>query len=384
MTNHPALQILEDLISIQSVNPALEAGGAGERAYADYLEARLTRAGLKVSRHEVLPGRENIVAELRVGKPEKTLLFESHMDTASIGTMENPLVPTYRDGRLYGRGSCDTKGTAAGMLYAIEQAAKHPESLPGDLVYCGAIDEEFGFAGANALARMEMPIVGAVVGEPTELRIIYAHKGIARFSVSTHGRAAHSSVPHEGDSAIFQMVRVLEFIRDAIEPELAAVRHPLLSSPTIVVGTVHGGSQVNIVPESCEIQIDRRVLPGEDPAEVLAEFESRLAAEFAGTSVKATVGKLLLDHSLNTSLDAPVLLCAQAVAAKLGFNPEPCAVPYGTDASKLQGIKGVPTIVFGPGSIAQAHTREEFVPVVEVERAAEFYWELARAFGEMG
>lgn len=383
MAKHPAVEILEELVAIQSVNPALEAGGQGEAGMAAYIEARGRKAGLKVSRQkDVLPGRDNVLLELRVGKPEKTLLFESHMDTASIGTMENPLTPIHRDGRLYARGSCDTKATAAGMLYAIEQAAKDPASVPGDIVFCGAVDEEFGFAGALALADIDWPVAGAVVGEPTDLRIVIAHKGIARFAVRTHGKAAHSAVPHEGDSAIYQMVDVLRFIANEIEPGLAAAVHPLCGSPTIVTGMINGGTQVNIVPESCEIQIDRRVIPGEDAAQVLRDFETRLAAFTTTTRVKATVRQLLLDGSLNTDPASPLARCAAAAASTLGLNPEPCGVPYGTDASKL-ARRGIPSIVYGPGSIAQAHTREEFVPVAEVEQAAEFYWQLARTFGTM-
>jgi len=379
---HRAVEILEDLIAIQSVNPALEEGGQGEGGMADYIEKWAQNLGLKVSRQNVLPGRDNVVVELRVGKPDKTLVFESHMDTVSIGSMEDALVPTHVDGLLYGRGSCDTKATGAGMMYAMEQAAKTPDELPGDLVFCAAIDEEFQFRGISHFVKhWEGEIAGAVVGEPTELRIVIAHKGIARFAVRTHGKAAHSAVPHEGNSAIFQMVEVLRFLRDEFEPKLSEVVHPLVGSPTIVAGTIKGGTQVNIVPESCEIQIDRRVIPGEDARQTMDEFNRQLTRATAGTGVNFTIHELLLDNPLDTQPEAAIARCAATAAAKQSLDPKPVGVPYGTDASKLNDIRGVPTIVYGPGTIAKAHTRDEYVPVAEVEQAAEFYLEVARTFG---
>jgi acetylornithine deacetylase len=351
---------------------------------ADYIEAWAQRIDLQVSRQAVLPDRDNVIVELRVGKPQHTLVFESHMDTVSIGSMEDALVPTHRDGLLYGRGSCDTKATMAGMLYAMEQAAEARHELPGDIVLCAAIDEEFQFRGISHFVReWQGEIAGAVVGEPTELKIVIAHKGIARFAVRTHGKAAHSAVPHEGNSAIFQMVEVLRFLRDEFEPSLGTTSHPLVGSPTIVAGTIKGGTQVNIVPESCEIQIDRRVIPGESARQTMEEFERQLAAATVNRAVDFSVHELLLDNPLDTLPNAPIVLCATDAAAKLGLATQTVGVPYGTDASKLNDIRGVPTIVYGPGTITKAHTRDEYVPVAEVEQAAEFYLEMARTFGSV-
>jgi acetylornithine deacetylase len=154
-----------------------------------------------------------------------------------------------------------------------------------------------------------------------------------------------------------------------------------VGSPTIVAGTIKGGTQVNIVPETCEIQIDRRVIPGESARQTMEEFESALAKAMDGRGVNFTIHELLLDNPLNTQQDAPIVRCAATAAAGLGLPTESVGVPYGTDASKLNDIRGVPTIVYGPGTIAKAHTRDEYVPVAEVEQAAEFYLEVARTFG---
>ncbi|RED65234.1 M20 family metallopeptidase [Cohnella phaseoli] len=372
---HPAVRILDDLVRIQSVNPHYGEDARGEGGVADYVEARMRRAGLRVTRQPVVEGRDNIIAELRVGKPESALLFEAHMDTVSIGSMENALVPTYRDGRLYGRGACDTKGALAGMIHMMERCASHPELLNADLVFCASVDEEYAFQGLTAFMSLQIPLTGAVVGEPTELGIVAEHKGCARFSVRTRGLAAHSSVPYKGDNAIYSMMDVVRYVKDTVEPGLARIGSELCGSPTIVVSTINGGSQINIVPEACEIRIDRRIVPGETPEQVLAGFERQLRESLPDANL--SVEPLLLDPALNTPHDAAVVQAAQRVAGSLGLNPSLRGVSYGSNASKLQAWQGVPSIVYGPGSIDQAHSAEEWVPVAEVVQAAEFYYRLA-------
>jgi acetylornithine deacetylase/succinyl-diaminopimelate desuccinylase-like protein len=380
-SKHPSLEILEDLIRIQSVNPSFGGDAKGEREVADYVERRCRESGLAVSRQQVFPDRENVIVELRVGKPETTLLFEAHMDTVSLGSMEDPLVPGYADDRLYGRGACDTKGSLAAMIYAMEECAGNTDLLSSDLVLCASVDEEHAYHGILAFLDSDVPVAGAVVGEPTGLRIVVAHKGCARFAVKTRGKAAHSSVPYEGDSAIYGMTKILRIIEEVIEPKLSESAHPLCGAPTIVVGKIRGGTQINIVPEECVIKVDRRIIPGEMASEVIGDFGSVLSECLKDEGVNFTVKELLLDWPLDTDPESAIVRCAQGAALELGMDDSVCGVPYGSDASKLQQLKGVPSIVLGPGSIAQAHSPEEWVPVREVERAAEFYVTLARGFG---
>lgn len=380
-SKHPALSMLEDMIRIESVNPHFVANARGEGAMADYVERRCRAAGLSVSRQSVFPGRDNLIIELRVGKPDRTLLFEAHMDTVTLGTMPNALVPTYRDGRLYGRGACDTKGSLAGMLYAMEQCALRPELAGGDLVLCASVDEEHAYKGLLAFMELELPIAGAVVGEPTELGITVASKGCVRTAITTHGRAAHSSMPEQGDSAILQMMRLIRCIHEKIEPELSRRSHPLCGSPTIVVGTIHGGTQINIVPDHCVIEVDRRIIPGERPEEAERELIETLTLELAGEKVAFSTERLLHDWALNTAFDERIVRAAQSSAFGLGLPEQPRGVTFGCDASKLQEFRSIPSIIYGPGSIAQAHTSDEWVPVSDVERAAEFYLRLAGEFG---
>lgn len=380
--NHPVLKILEELIAIESVNPALEENASGEKNVADYLEERCKNSGLKTIRQPVLVGRENLLIELRSPseKPRPTLLLEAHMDTVGLGSMQNPLQPIQRDGKLFGRGSVDNKACLAGMLWALETAAAQKIKLPCDVVLAATIDEEHRFLGVLGVLEMGLEFSGAVVGEATQMQIVIAHKGVCRFAVQTHGRAAHSSLPHEGDSAISQMRKVLDFIAGEIEPELSKQNHPLCGGPTIVVGTINGGTQINIVPESCEIQVDRRVIPGENSRAILQDFEKRLHEYTKDSGVHFSIHALLLDNPLDTARDETIVTASQNVAANLGFSTNLIGVPYGSDASKLQSLGNIPTIVFGPGSIAQAHTAEEYVPVSEVGQAAEFYLQLMQNF----
>ncbi|WP_372630142.1 M20 family metallopeptidase [Cohnella sp.] len=375
-----AVELLEKLIAIQSVNPHYGEEAQGEMAISRFIEAYCLQAGLRVTRQQVLDGRDNLIVELRSGHPESVLLFEAHMDTVSLGSMPRPLEPVRRDGKLYGRGACDTKGSLAAMIVALEECAAEPERLSSDLVLCASVDEEHAFRGLLKFLELDLPVAGAVVGEPTEMKIVVAHKGCVRFAVHTFGRAAHSSVPHEGENAIVAMAEIVRHISERMAPGLADIRDPLCGAATVSIGTIQGGEQINIVPERCTIRVDRRIVPGEDPEEVMAGIERELEAFCAGQGIRAEVERLLLDYALATPHDAGIVGAARAAAERLGLPGGLYGETYGSDASKLQGIKGIPSIVYGPGSIDQAHSPEEWVLVSEVEEATRFYVELARSF----
>jgi acetylornithine deacetylase len=383
MNLHPSVETLKELVSINSVNPAFD--GPGEAAYADYLEQRCNARGIKNTRVKVLPNRDNVIMEVRCGHEDNVLLFESHMDVVSVKGMESPFDPVIRDGKLWGRGSCDTKATMAGMLFALEYAAEHPDEFACDIVLVAAIDEEHSFAGALHLAQnlnqITGNVTGAVVGEPTEMQVVIAHKGVSRFTVETHGVASHTAVPELGTNAISAMRKVIAFFEDHYFPQLENKSHALCGKATGVVSMINGGVQINMVPPSCSIDVDRRVLPGEDSAEVLADIKVQLAEYLKGQNVSYDVRPLLLDAALNTAPDATISQAAVTTATQLQISPDLIGVPYGTDASKLQHEAALPGIVFGPGTINVAHTPHEFVPIDEVEKAAEFYLQLAKNFG---
>jgi acetylornithine deacetylase/succinyl-diaminopimelate desuccinylase-like protein len=378
------IPLLSDLVALESVNPAYPGGSGGEAAVADYVEAYCRRLGLVVTRQPVLPGRDNILAELRVAGAQQTLLFEAHMDTVAVGP-KGPaaLLPELRDGRLYGRGSCDTKGSLAAMLLALEALLAEKASLRINVLLLASVDEEHGFRGVTAFLGNQYPISAAVVGEPTELRIVVAHKGCLRWRLTTAGRAAHSSRPEEGDNAIDQMADVLQALR-SYQARLRGRRHPLVGTPTMSVGRIWGGTGVNIVPERCTIEIDRRLIPGEEPQGALAEVDAFLATCVADNpTLKVTrEDPFIVDWPLETPGDAAVVGAGRAACADLQLPAEPIGVPYGTDASKLWALGGIPSLVLGPGSITQAHTAEEYVSLAEVATASELYQRLALHLGD--
>ncbi len=360
--------ILAELVRINSVNP--EWAGPGERDVALWLENFLKSRGIDVSLDEVLPGRPNVIARIPGRNPDRRIVLEAHMDTVHANEMDiSPFEPEIRDGKLYGRGSVDVKSGLAAMAFALTNL-KEP---PCEVWLAAVIDEEHAYRGVLGLIDQLPGAEAAIVAEPTLNRIVTANKGVLRWKIRTHGKAAHSAKPHLGKSAIMEMSKVLQAI-DNDHLRLAANAHPLVGSPTCSVGTIKGGTQVNIVPDRCEISVDRRMLPGERATEVLAEYQALLAgidAEFLPPD--------LIDEAMETPLDSKIVKISQDVMNRLGGNPEPIGVPFGCDATKLSRA-GIPSIIFGPGSIDQAHAATEFVDLAQVEFAAQFYEDVVMNF----
>jgi acetylornithine deacetylase len=385
MPGTPVITTLADLVRIDSVNP--EFGGPGEGRVADYVEERLRSAGIESRRTGVLPGRDNVVGIVPGRDRSRQVVLEAHMDVVSIAGMTiPPFDPSIESGRMYGRGSCDTKAGLAGMLHALIDIHRSGIAPPCDIWLAAVIDEEYLFRGVTRLCD-DLPAAvpgskpkAAIVAEPTEMRVVVATKGVVRWEVVFHGRAAHSSKPHLGINAISHAAAFIREV-DAMHAALASRHHPLLGPATGNVGLIGGGVQVNFVPDRCALQIDRRLLPGERTADVLAAYQAildRLAAD--DPTVRAElVEPFLVDEALETPGDAGATALASEVAGALGLAPEPVGVPYGSDASKLSR-HGLDCIVFGPGSIDQAHGAVEYVNIGQVEQAAEFYREFSRRY----
>lgn len=379
------VQLLSDLVSIESVNPIYPGGERGESGMAAYVEDHCRRLGLDVALQAVLPDRENVVAGLRVPGAKRTLLFEAHMDTVEIASMgDRALQPEVRDGRLYGRGSCDTKGSMAAMLTAMEALLGQRRDLAINVLFLASVDEEFHFRGVTAFCQSpDYSVDAAVVGEPTDLRVVVAHKGAIRWRLSTVGRAAHSARPEEGNNAIDQMSEVLRALRD-LKPRWQTRQHPLVGAPTLSVGRIWGGVGVNIVPDRCTIEIDRRVIPGEEPMAALAEIDALLAELCAGhPAIMVEREEPFVVHwPLDTPAGAAIATAAGRACRDVDVDPTPMGVPYGTDASELSRVRHIPSIVLGPGSIAHAHTNDEFVPIADLVAAAEIYRRTALHFSD--
>jgi len=370
---NPVLQTLADLIRINSINPEYDQGRP-EGEIALYIEQFFEARGIGTWRQDVLPGRPNVVAKLAGRNSSRRVILEAHVDTASITGMTIPAFePEVRDGLMYGRGSCDTKGGLAAMMHAVAAIHASGEAPPCEVWFVAAADEEHAFRGVAKLCELLDSASAAIVAEPTGLRAVVASKGVLRFKIRTRGKAAHSSKPHLGVNAISHMASIVAEL-DRHAAQLGAITHPLLGMATQNVGVIRGGVQVNFVPAECEIEIDRRLLPGESPEDALAAYEALL------TRVRNEVGALdawidppmLVDAALETAADSAVAQTAGKVLRQMGLPDELVGVPYGSDASKLSR-KGVPSIIFGPGSIDLAHAAVEYVECGQVVQAEEFY-----------
>lgn len=366
----PVLETLQDLVRVNSVNASYP-GGPGEAELASFIESFFARHGIPTGRQTtVLPGRDNVLARLPGLDRSRTIVLEAHMDTVSIAGMSiPPFDPVIRDGRLHGRGSCDTKAGLAAMMHTLADLKQEGIVPPCDVLLAAVVDEEYSYRGVVRLCE-DLRADAAIVAEPTELRAVIASKGVLRWTIEVQGKAAHSSKPHLGVNAIQHMRRVLEALEQD-DARLALRSHPLVGQATCNVGVIRGGVQVNFVPDLCSIELDRRLLPGETAEAALAEYQQLLGA-VPGVSARNVEPLLLVDEALDTPPSATVARVASQTLAAMGLNAELCGVPYGSDASKLSRA-GVPSIVFGPGSIDQAHAADEFIETSEVLTALDFY-----------
>ena len=358
-------QLLQDLIALPSVNPAFlpaDHPNAGEHRVADYLASIAAKGGLDVEFQEVFPNRRNVFARLRPsGKISQRILLAPHMDTVGLAS-DVQLNPIEKNGRLHGRGACDTKGSVAAMLTALLQAAesgRRPAST--EIVFIGLIDEENNQSGSRAVASAGFKADLAIVGEPTRLQVVTAHKGDLWLSLETKGKAAHGARPELGKNAVHEMARIVDVLETTYRRQLKKRTHPLLGYATINVGSIHGGTQPNIVPDRCEIAVDRRTLPGETEAGVRREIITLLKKHGLSARIGNNKGADCL--ALETDPGRPL------VRQLLGLvrQTKPVGVHYFCDASVLSA-GGIPSIVFGPGDIAQAHTADEWISLTSLER----------------
>ncbi len=381
------LELTSELIAVEGHQDL----AAQERPVADMVAAWCREQlsdRVDVRMDSVGDDRLNVVATLRGGRPGPRLLLNAHLDTVPGYGMPDAYRARHRDGRLYGRGAVDMKGAMAAMLCAMRELDRTEGTFAGELVFVGVAGEENGSPGMQALAaRDDIAADFAVVGEPTGLRVARAHKGSMWIEATFHGQATHGSVPHEGVNAASAAARFITAVDDELVPRLAERRHPLLGSATINVGVVRGGDRPPMVPAVCQVQLDRRLVPGEEHEEVLEELRE-LASRAAGPSpvrppeVAEMSGTNGFRH---TPLDCPgddpgVLALGEIVADHLGLPPEPLGMTFWTDAALFAAETGTPTVVCGPGDIAQAHSLDEWVDVAQLLAASEIYLELSRRF----
>jgi acetylornithine deacetylase/succinyl-diaminopimelate desuccinylase-like protein len=370
------VQLCRELVRIPSVNPDDNPGTpeTGEARCAHWLAdwIRTEFLGAEVSTPEVLPNRPNLIARFPSDKPGKPrLLFAPHTDTVSIvGMTIPPFGGEVREGRLYGRGASDTKGPMASMLAALHSIRDVLPSLSHEVWFAGLAGEEAGQHGAHALAEKESFDL-VIAGEPTGLDFVYTHKGSMFLTLSTKGVAVHAARPQEGQNAIYPMADVLCLVRDELAPWLATFQHPVLGHSTVSAGTIRGGSKTNIVPDACQATLDIRTVPGQGSEFELELFE-RLRAVCPTLEIQVSRA-----HPLLTPLDHPLLDKLQSQGAL------PAGAPWFCDAAVF-AQHGSPAIAMGPGSIAQAHTCDEWIALEDLIKGAAFFESFLRGLSAHG
>lgn len=372
----PTIELLRDLVAIDSVNPSLVPGAAGERAVADAVAHAMRSYGLDVVVEEARPGRPNVVGVLDGRAPGRTLVLCGHLDTVGVEGMASPFDAVVRDGRLYGRGAQDMKGGVAAMMGAARALAGTLER--GRLVVAAVADEEYASLGAEALVAT-LTADAAVVTEPTDLQVAIGHKGFAWVEVETRGRAAHGSRPRDGRDAILRMGRVLARL-ERLDRELQArPPHPILGTGSLHASLIAGGRELSSYPDRCALQMERRILTGETLELALDEVMAILAdlrAEDPEFEAHATMpfGRLPYemprDHELTRALTA--------VLREMGREPVVAGMSFWTDAAVL-GHAGIPSLLFGPSG-AGLHSVEEYVEIDSVLACRDALAALARRF----
>lgn len=375
---HTCEELLEQMVAFDTVNARYLGHPSGEPALASHLESIAASWGFDHVRYPVADGLFNVVIRHESNPGGEWLLFESHLDTVGvIGMTVSPFSMQTHETRLYGRGVCDTKGSGAAMLWALRRL-RDSGKLRLNIGVVFTVDEEAGMTGAASFARTALPawpgkVAGIIVGEPTELRPIIAHNGIVRWTTVTHGRAAHSSDPAQGRSAISAMLRVVARLESHYASLVSARVDPLTGNAAGSVNVIRGGTQVNIVPDRCEIEVDRRLIPGESATEVLAERDRLLAPLAQGpASIAFEHTPAYVVPPLPAAPNLGLMRRLAPAFAQHGIHQAPGGARYATNASHYAAA-GIPAIVVGPGSIAQAHTADEWLERVQLERATALY-----------
>ena len=368
------VKLLADLISIPSVNPVAvgfeDPKITGEERCAKYIGDFARRCGADVQFRYELPRRPTVVCKLTARAAKRTVAFAPHTDTVSVLNMTiDPFKPVVRGGRMSGRGSCDTKGSCAAMLWAFARAARQnlAAKTNSNIYFIGLMGEESGNDGVACYCKSEPRIDFVIVGEPTFPHVVYAHKGAFWFKIITRGKAAHGSNPHLGENAIEHMLDVAGYLRNEYAPSLSRLRHDVLGQPTLNLGRIGGGAQVNIVPDQCEMWIDHRTLPR---IQSHAAIHRRLIRDLRKRGIPAQIERYRDCPPLITNPKLAPVQRFHRIARSLAPASDMRGVSYFTDAS-IFAKNGSPAIVFGPGDIAQAHTKDEWIDLSHLAPASE-------------
>jgi acetylornithine deacetylase len=368
---------LQQLVRIDSVNPSLAPGGGGERAITDYIAENLRDLPVRIARYEPQPGRVSVTATLPGSGGGKSLMLNAHVDTVGVAGMAEPFSGAIRDGKLYGRGAFDMKGSLAAGMAALRALAG--TRLRGDVVLAAVADEEYESIGTADLLR-HLRTDAAIVTEPTANRVCLAHKGYLWIEVETLGRAAHGSKFELGVDANMRMGRFLGGL-DRLEQELRArTPHPLVGPPSLHAALLAGGEGLSTYAPRCRLQIERRTVPGETESQAMAEIEAIIATLRAqDPSFQGSARAYCVRHPFEVARDAAIVrTLASQVRAVTGREAEYIGDTPWMDAA-LTAAAGIETVVFGPAG-AGAHAIEEWVDLASVEECARILASTAAAY----
>ena len=358
------LKLLKELVAIPSVNPVY--GGPGEPHVESFVSDFLRSHGIEFRVQEVLPGRNNLVA--RIGPDDRpAVLVEAHMDTVGVAGWfgGSPYDLTEKEGKYFGRGACDTKASLAVFMLLARRLAQADTPLSHSLVFAATADEESKQLGAFKLAELvgELNIVAAITGEPTRSALITKHKGACRYTIESRGKAAHGSTPELGENAIYKIARIVEKLDRYAELLSQEVDRAFIEKGSLNVGRVTGGIGFNIVPGSCIIDVDRRLGIGESMEEAREGIETIVQSE-----TETEVSTFLERPALNTENDNWFPQALAKSAEKAGSQTDFKEVAFMTNGVAYSAA-GIPTVVFGPGDIEQAHKADEFIEDGEMEQS---------------
>lgn len=366
-------ELCQALVRIPSVNPDGDPGcdQTGEAACAAFVGEFLAASGASVTLDEVQPGRPNVIGRFPTnpsadGKPKPRIVFGPHTDTVSVGGMTvDPFGGDIREGRIWGRGASDTKGPMASMLWALYEMRSEIADLSVEIHFAGFMSEESAQLGSQHFAHKHGPYDFAIIGEPTQMKVVHKHKGCLWADVITTGLAVHGSIPEKGVNAIVKMAALVQALDTDFRQELKEVGgiDDLLGASTINLGMIRGGTRSNIVADQCVLRVDMRTTPGLNKAggglDLLTKFVRRLDPT---AQVRPLPETFPLDTDAQNPFVQRLVECGSSVAG----------APWFCDAAFLAAL-GTPAVAMGPGDIAQAHTKDEFIAMQDLHEGVDFF-----------
>ncbi|MCP4979039.1 MAG: ArgE/DapE family deacylase, partial [Gammaproteobacteria bacterium] len=370
-------RMVEDLttmISIPSMNPFQQEvrKGCREKEMAEFYCDRMSDLGLEVGSRDVVPGRPNVWGVLKGRSSGPSLMLSGHLDTVGDDNYADAFTPRIEGNRVYGRGACDMKDALASYLEVVRVIRDEDIELNGDLILTGIADEEDQMIGSKDLGEMGPWADYGIIGEPSDMKVCSAHKGQVGYLVRSLGKAVHSSRPEDGVNAIEGMMHIIEVLKALQQKLMSRDAHALCGHGRCGPSVIRGGTIVSTVPDYCELEIDRRTLPGETREDVYAELNNLISTvvqshpQFRFEIEGPTIDVLPLD----VPTDNPVLNSVLGVIRSItGNSAEASAFPGGTDAPHF----GFPTVIFGAGTLQQAHSMNEYVEVGDMMVATRVY-----------